>query len=80
MAEETYSTTDFYLTAVLISQKYKIKETTKEGPNDRVKRFHFEDSEKLRDTIMEYMNGDLEGNIREFRNSIETVKDMVHSG
>jgi len=80
MAEGTYSTTDFYLTAVLISCKYKIQETTTEGPNGRVKRFHFEDTPSLRNTIMQYMNGDLEGNIREFRNSIETVKDMVHSG
>ena len=74
-----YSTTDFYITAVLIAEKFKIKETTLEGPKDKVKRFHFEDSEELREVILKYMNGDLNGSYRGFKNSIECVKDMVHS-
>jgi hypothetical protein len=74
---EIYRTTDFYTTAVLILKKFKIeKVTTKEG---RVKTFHFENTDELQETIMEYANGDLEGNIRDFRNAIENVKDMVHS-
>lgn len=74
-----YSTTDFYITAVLLLRKYKIKETTLEGPKDKVKRFHFDDSDELREVILSYTNGDLVDNIREFKNSIECVKDLVHS-
>lgn len=75
-----YSTTDFYTTAILIAQKFEVKQITTEGPNGRVKRFHFDDSKELKDVIMKYMNNTLVGNLREFRNAIETVKDMVHSG
>jgi predicted secreted protein len=78
--ENTYKTTDFYTTAVLISQKFEVKEISTQGPNDKVKKFHFEDTPELREIIMKYMNGTLEGNLREFRNAIETVKDAVHSG
>ena len=74
-----YSTTDFYTTAILISQKFEVKEVTNEGPGSRVKRFHFDDSKELRETIMKYMNGALLGNLREFRNAIESTKDLVHS-
>jgi hypothetical protein len=81
MGEEgMYSTTDFYTTAVLIAQKFEVKQITTEGPGNRVKRFHFDDSAELKAVIMKYMNNTLSGNIREFRNAIETVKDMVHSG
>ncbi len=78
--QELYGTTDFYTTAVLISQKFEVKKITREGPDKRVKRFHFEDTPELRDTIMKYMNGALTGDLRNFRNSIENVKDLVHSG
>ena len=80
MEDTRYSTTDFYTTAVLLLKKYKIKEITTEGPQKKVKRFWFEDSDELRAIIMEYMNGDLCENLRDFRNSIDTVKDLVHSG
>ena len=79
MEEGMYATTDFYTTAVLIAQKFEVKEITTEGPGNRVKRFHFEDSKELKEVIMKYMNNTLNGNLREFRNAIETVKDMVHS-
>jgi len=81
-----YSTTDFYTTAVLKTLKFEIIEITnhlpngKEDPDGRVKRFHFEDTPELRDVVMKYMNGTLEGNLRDMRNGIEAVKDMVHSG
>jgi len=78
--ESLYSTTDFYTTAILIAQKFEVKQITTEGPNKKVKRFHFEDSKELKEIIMKYMNNSLVGNLREFRNAIETVKDMVHSG
>lgn len=80
--DNTYSTTDFYTTAVLVFKKFEVIRisTDKEKGKGRVKRFHFENTPELQETVMSYMNGKLEGNLRGFRNSIETVKDMVHSG
>lgn len=78
--EKRYTTGDFYTTAVLLFTGFEVLEVTSHGPDGRVKKFHFEDTPELNKVIMDYMNGKLEGNIREFRNSIETVKDMVHSG
>ena len=81
MAEEKrYSTTDFYTTAVLISKNFEIVEVTSEGPSGKVKKFHFEDTDELRKTVLAYHNGSLSGNLRDMRNGIEAVKDMVHSG
>lgn len=81
MSEENlYDTTDFYTTATLILKGYEVKKITGEGTNGKVKRFFFEDSQELRSTIHLYMNAKLEGNIRHFRNAIDNVKDMVHSG
>lgn len=80
MSDETYSTTDFYITAVLIALGFEVENISKEGPSDRVKRFHFENSEELNKTILKYMNGTLEGNLKGFKQAIESVKDMVHSG
>lgn len=77
--EEVYTTTDFYTTAVLIATKHPVLEVTKEGPANRVKRFHFNKSDELDKTVLAYMNGTLEGSLREFRNAIECVKDLVHS-
>ena len=77
---ELYSTTDFYTTAVLICKEYEIVKVTREKKDSKVRRFHFESTDELQDTIMKYMNGQLEGNLRKFRNSIETVRDLVHSG
>jgi predicted secreted protein len=74
-----YSTTDFYTTAVLISQNFIVVEVTKEGHGGKVKRFHFKKTPELQKIVMDYINGKLEGNIRIFRNAIETVKDMVYS-
>jgi hypothetical protein len=79
MSDLLYSTTDFYTTAVLISKKFLVKSVTVEGTNRKVKRFHFDDTPELRQVILEYTNRVLEGNLREFRDAIETVKDLVHS-
>lgn len=79
MSDANYSTTDFYTTAVLISQNFEVVEITREGPNQKVKRFHFVDSEQLREVIRKYVNGQLHGDLRNFKNAIECVKDMVHS-
>jgi hypothetical protein len=80
MADKDYSTTDFYTTAVLIFSGFEVTHVTSHGPREEVKRFHFQDSPELQSVIMLYMNGKLEGNIRAFRNAIDTVKDMVHAG
>lgn len=80
MEEKMYDTTDFYTTAILIAEGYEVMEIKGEGPGGRVKRFFFEDSPELREAIRLYMNSKLNGNYRVFRNAIETVKDMVHSG
>lgn len=76
---EMYSTTDFYISAVLIATSFEVLQITKEGPGNRVKRFHFEDSQELRDTVKNYLNGKLQGSFREFKNAIEVVKDLIHS-
>jgi predicted secreted protein len=77
--ENGYSTTDFYTTAVLISQEFQVTEVTKEGHQGKVKRFHFDKTPEVQGVVMNYINGKLEGNIRDFRNAIETVNDMVYS-
>ena len=79
MQEGIYSTTDFYTTAMLIAQRYEVKQVTSEGPSGRVKRFHFTNNDELQKIVMKYMNGSLEGNLKDFKNAIETVKDLVHS-
>jgi hypothetical protein len=78
--KENYSTTDFYTTAILVATKFEVVKITTEGPGNKVKRFHFEDTPELRQTIKDYLNGKLTGDFRTFKNSIETVKDMVHGG
>jgi len=75
-----YTTTDFYTTAILRTLEFVVKEVRNEGPGKKVKRFVFVDTPELRAAVLEYMNGTLEGNLRSFRNAIENVKDMVHSG
>ena len=77
--EHGYSTTDFYTTAVLISQEFQVTEVSREGHQGKVKRFHFDKTPEVQEVVMSYINGKLEGNIRDFRNAIETVKDMVYS-
>jgi hypothetical protein len=78
--KELYNTTDFYTTAVLLLKKYPVVKITKEGPGNAIKRFHFEDTEELRQTVLAYMNRKLEGNLRDHKDAIETVKDLIHSG
>ena len=77
---ETYNTTDFYITAMLIAEDHEVISITTEGPDNRVKRFHFDDSEELRSKVLQYMNGKLNGSYKKFKQAIETTKDMVHSG
>jgi predicted secreted protein len=72
-----YSTTDFYTTAMLISQKQEVIKVSKEGDNGQIKRFHFNETSAVQKIVMSYINGQLEGNIKEFRNAIETVKGIV---
>lgn len=84
MDKEVYTTTDFYTAALLISLGYEIQEVTREGKPDkdgkgRTRRFHFEDSPELQKDIMSYMNNKKQGLLRDFRDAIETVKDLVHS-
>ena len=78
-AGDGYSTTDFYTTAVLIAQEFQVTEVSSEGAGGRTKRFHFNKTPEVQEAVMSYINGKLEGNIRDFRNAIETVKDMVYS-
>ena len=79
-SQKFYMTTDFYTTAVLKLYKFDVLEIRQEGASGKVKRFVFEDTEELRKVVLSYMNSNAEGNLREFRNAIESVKDMVHSG
>lgn len=81
--KKNFSTTDFYTIAILLYTEYEMLEITHEGPKGkdkqgRVKRFHFEDSPELRETIRLYINSKIDGNLRKFCNAIETVKNMVH--
>jgi len=82
--EVLYTTTDFYTAALLICLGYEIEQVTREGSKDkdgegRTRRFHFKDSDELRNDILAYMNNKKEGLLRDYRDAIETVKDLVHS-
>ena len=82
---EKFTTTDFYTAALLVYCEYEILEVTREGDPDRrdgqgkTRRLHFEQSDALKKDIMDYRNGKKEGNLKKFKESIETVKDLVHS-
>lgn len=82
---ERFTTTDFYTAALLVYCEYEILEVTREGPPDKrdnlgkTRRFHFEPSDQLNEDIMNYRNGKKEGNLKKFKEAIETVKDLVHS-
>ena len=83
--DKTYTTTDFYTAALLVSQKYEIVEVTREGQKSdkdglgRTRRFHFVDSPELQKDIMDFMNNKKTGLLRDYRDAIETIKDLVHS-
>ena len=74
---EMYETTDFYTCAVLISCGFEVKQI--ENKQGNTKKFFFEDTGPLRETILKYMNGALDGNLRTFKNAINATKDMIHS-
>jgi hypothetical protein len=82
---DMYSTADFYTAALLICLRYEIVEVTREGVESRrdgkgrTRRFHFYDSKELRQDLMDYMNNKKVGNLRDYRDAIETVKELVHS-
>lgn len=76
--QNTYSTTDFYTTAILLYHNFDVIDITKEGPGDRVKRFHFEDTDELQEAKKDWLNGKTVGNIRKFKDCVERVKDLVH--
>lgn len=83
-SEELYTTTDFYTAALLICLGYEVRSVTREGKPDKdgqgkTRRFHFPNSEQLQQDRMAYMNNKKEGLLRDFRDAIETVKDLVHS-
>lgn len=76
-----YNTADFYTAALLICRGHKIEKITTEKSKHKKdkKSFYFTDSEELQADLLSYMNRDLEGNLRDFRDAIERVKDIVHS-
>jgi hypothetical protein len=78
-AAASFNSTDFYIVAMLVSQGFPIINIGNEGRDGKVKRFHFVDTEELRAAILKYTNGILEGNIKGFKNSIESIKDILHS-
>lgn len=77
--QKRYSSTDFYTAAVLISQGFEVLDVTPLQTNQSTKVFHFEETEELHRIRKAYANGKLEGNIKVFKNAIETVKDYIHS-
>ena len=76
--EGLFGTTDFYTSALLICLGYEIRKITSENFG-KLKKFHFEDSEELQNDILAYMNRKQVGNLRDFRDAIERVKDLIHS-
>lgn len=83
--DKVYTTTDFYTAALLVSQKYEILEVTREGTKldrdglGRTRRFHFVDTPELQKDIMDFMNNKKMGLLRDYRDAVETIKDMVHA-
>ena len=79
MEQEIYTTTDFYTAAVLISQGFNIVDTTLLDSNIKTKVFHFENTRLLQEIRKSYIDGKLVGNIRQFKNAVEEIKDRLHS-
>lgn len=83
--DKVYTTTDFYTAALLVSQKYEILEVTREGAKldkdglGRTRRFHFADTPELQKDIMDFMNNKKMGLLRDYRDAVEIIKDMVHA-
>jgi len=73
-----YITSDFYITALLLSFGHEILEISSTA-GGKIKHFHFEDTSDLRKLLLMYMNGKLEGNLKLFKDAILTVKDMIHN-
>ena len=74
-----FSTTDFYATAVLISKGHKVAKVESHHRDSKIKVFFFKKTPAISNLLMSYANGDLAGNIREFKNAIDTVKELVHN-
>ena len=73
-----FSTKDFYITAVLLTKGFEIKSIDTEGFNKKIKRFAFDDTPELQEVVRMYTNARLEGNLKDFKNAIETVKELCH--
>ena len=76
--DKVYFTSDFYTAAVLIAQGFEVIDVTSSPKDSRVKLFHFNDSDELRNTRMAYANGKLEGNLKKFKQAIDEVKTLIH--
>lgn len=71
-----YKTKDFYLTAVLVLQGYKIKQHINEN-NKSV--FYFEDSDGLRALVQDYFYDKVRVSPHQFQTSIKTVKALMYN-
>ncbi len=74
--KKMYKTKDFYLTAVLVLQGYKIKQHINEN-NKSV--FYFEDSEGLRALVQDYYYDKVKISPHQFQTSIKTVKALMYN-
>ena len=72
----SFSTSDLYTSAVLLCLDHRITDITAEG---KIKTFHFENTEELNRDVFDYVNGKKLGNLRDFRDAIERVKDLIHA-
>jgi len=75
---DSFSTNDLYTTAILIACGFPMVEVDTNDDTGR-KTFYFDNTEDLKKSLMAYRNGTLTGNLKNFKNAIENVKDIVHA-
>jgi hypothetical protein len=73
----TFSTTDLYSICVLKAAGFKWLSIVDEVNRRNIKRFHFEDTEELRETLDQHSNGELLLSTLDLINAIENVKRIV---
>lgn len=72
-----FGTTDFYTICVLLATGHAISHLKSEGERGNIKRFFFEDSDSLRQILLEHSNGALKITTLDLINAIDNVKRIL---
>jgi hypothetical protein len=77
MDAKLFGTTDFYTICVLLATGSKVDKIATEGERGQIKRFFFENTESLQDTLLKHSNGTLSLPSLDLINAIDNVKRML---